>query len=139
MVAGESAFYRSDYNDALKAYTQALQLEPNNYFATLFTANTYDRKNDIAKAGEWYQRAIQLNPNIETAYRYYADMLAREGDMSKARAMLIQAAVAEPYNKIVWREIRAWAIINHTAFKIVYVSVPPPRKGDATSSGQPSP
>ena len=138
MVAGESAFYRSDYNDALKAYTQALQLEPNNYFATLFTANTYDRKNDVAKAGEWYQRAIQLNPNIETAYRYYADMLAREGDMSKARAMLIQAAVAEPYNKIVWREIRAWAIINHTAFKIVYVSVPPPRKGDATSSGQPS-
>jgi tetratricopeptide (TPR) repeat protein len=124
MLAGESAFSKRDFDEALKAYAKALELEPDNYSATLFTANTYDRKNDVAKAGEWYQRAIKLNPNIETAYRYYADMLAREGDMAKARTMLILAAVAEPYNKIVWREIRAWAIINNTAFNIVYVPIP---------------
>lgn len=139
MIAGESAFYRGDFNEALQAYEKALKLEPTNYSATLFIANTYDREKDFGKAAEWYDRAVQLNPNIETAYRYYADMLAREGDMSKARVMLIRAAVAEPYNKIVWREIRAWAIVNKTAFNIVYVSVPPPRKGDATSSGHPSP
>jgi tetratricopeptide (TPR) repeat protein len=138
MLAGESAFYRGDFNEALKAYEKALKLEPTNYSATLFIANTYDREKDFGKAAEWYERAVQLNPNIETAYRYYADMLAKEGDMSKARAMLIRAAVAEPYNKIVWREIRAWAIINNTAFNIVYISVPPPRKGDATPSGQQS-
>ena len=124
MLAGESAFSRRDFDEALKDYAKALKLEPTNYSATLFTANTYDRKNDFAKAGEWYDRAIKLNPNMETAYRYYADMLAREGDMAKARTMLILAAVAEPYNKIVWREIRAWAIINNTAFNIVYVGVP---------------
>jgi tetratricopeptide (TPR) repeat protein len=124
MLAGESAFSRRDFEVALKDYAKALELEPSNYSAALFTANTYDRKNDFAKAGEWYERAIKLNPNIESAYRYYADMLAREGDMAKARTMLIRAAVAEPYNKIVWREIRAWAIINNTAFNIVYVSVP---------------
>ena len=89
MMAGESAFSRRDFDEALKDYAKALKLEPTNYSATLFTANTYDRKNDVAKAGEWYERAIKLNPNIETAYRYYADMLAREGDMSKARTMLI--------------------------------------------------
>src|SRR5215469_3184078 len=124
MLAGESAFSRREFDEALKDYARARELEPGNYSATLFTANTYDRKNDFAKAGEWYQRAIKLNPNIETAYRYYADMLAREGDMSKARTMLILAAVAEPYNKIVWREIRAWAIVNNTAFKIVYLPIP---------------
>ena len=124
MLSGESAFSRRDFDGALKAYAKALEFEPTNYPATLFTANTYDRKNDFAKAGEWYQRAIKLNPNIETAYRYYADMLAKEGDMSKSRLMLIRAAVAEPYNKIVWREIRAWAIINNTAFNIVYVPIP---------------
>jgi tetratricopeptide (TPR) repeat protein len=124
MLAGESAFSRGDFDEALKAYAKALTLEPTNYSATLFTANTYDRKNDVAKAREWYERAIKLNPNLETAYRYYADMLAKEGDMSSARTMLIGAAVAEPYNKIVWREIRAWAIINNTAFKIVYVPIP---------------
>ena len=124
MLAGESAFSRRDFDEALKDYGKALELEPGNYSAALFTANTYDRKNDFAQAAEWYQRCVKLNPNIETAYRYYADMLAREGNMSKARAMLILAAVAEPYNKIVWREIRAWAIINNTAFTIVYVPIP---------------
>jgi tetratricopeptide (TPR) repeat protein len=124
VLAGESAFSRRDFDEALKDYAKALKLEPTNYSATLFTANTYDRKNNFARAAEWYKRAIKLNPNIETAYRYYADMLAREGDMAKARTMLIRAAVAEPYNKIVWREIRAWAIINNTAFNIVYVGVP---------------
>jgi len=130
MLAAEAAFSRRDFNEALQAYTKTLELEPTNYSATLFTANTYDRKNDVGTAGEWYERAIRLNPNVETAYRYYADMLAKAGDMGKARTMLISAAVAEPYNKIVWREIRAWATINKTAFNIVYVGVPPPPKND---------
>lgn len=139
MQAGESAFYRGDFNEALKAYEKALKLEPTNYSDTLFIANTYDREKELRQGRRMVRAGIQLDPNIETSYRYYADMLAKEGDMSKARAMPIHAAVAEPYNKIVWREIRAWAIINNTAFKIVYVCVPLPRKGDATSSGQPCP
>jgi Flp pilus assembly protein TadD len=124
MKAGEAAFARRDFDEALKDYAKALELEPTNYSAALFTANTYDRRNDFTKASEWYQRAMRLDPNTETAYRYYADMLAKQGDMATARTMLIHAAVAEPYNKIVWREIRAWAIINHTAFNIVYAGIP---------------
>jgi tetratricopeptide (TPR) repeat protein len=129
--AGEASFARRDFDKALRDYARALELEPANYSATLFTANTYDRKNDFAKAAEWYERVMRLDPNVETAYRYYADMLAKQGDMAKARTMLIHAAVAEPYNKMVWREIRAWAIINKTAFNIVYVDIPLPPKGDS--------
>jgi hypothetical protein len=62
-------------------------------------------------------------------------MLAKHGDMLKARSMLIRAAVAEPYNKIVWREIRAWAIINHTAFNIVYLPIPRLPKTAASTAG----
>ena len=129
MDASEAAFARRDFDTALRDYAQALELEPANYSAVLFTGNTYDRKNDFAQASVWYERAIRLDPNVETAYRYYADMLAKQGDMVKSRSLLIHAAVAEPYNKIVWREIRAWAIINHTAFNIVYVGIPRPPKG----------
>jgi tetratricopeptide (TPR) repeat protein len=132
MLAGESAFSRRDFDEALKEYAKALELEPSNYPATLFTGNTYDRANNFDKAAEWYERAIRLDPNIETAYRYYADMLAKQGDMAKARTMLIRAAVAEPYNKTVWREIRAWALLNHTAFNIVYVGIPAPPKNNST-------
>jgi hypothetical protein len=38
--------------------------------------------------------------------------------------MLIHAAVAEPYNRIVWRELQAWAAINHTRISEVVVGVP---------------
>ena len=124
MEAGEAAFARRDFDEAIKNYSRALELDPKNYTAALFIGNTYDKQNQFAKATEWYERAIQLDSNTETAYRYYADMLARQGDMAKARTMLIHAAVAEPYNKIVWREIRAWAIINHTAFNLVYAGIP---------------
>ena len=135
MVAGEAAFSRRDFDDALKNYAEALKLEPTNYSAVLFTGNTYDRKNDFANAGQWYERAIRLDPNIETAYRYYADLLAKHGDMVKARSMLIEAAVAEPYNKIVWREIRAWALINKTAFNLVYLPIPLQTKDQRGGSG----
>ena len=122
--AGEAAFARRDFDEALTAYAKALELEPANYSASLFTANTYDRKDDFAGASQWYERTMRLDPDVETAFRYYADMLARQGDMTKARSMLIHAAVAEPYNKIVWREIRAWALINNTAFNVVYLPIP---------------
>lgn len=128
MDAGEAAFARRDFDEALKDYAKALALEPKNYPAVLFTANAYDRKNDFAEAADWYERAIRLDPNTETAYRYYADMLAKQGNMGKARNMLIQAAVAEPYNKIVWREIRAWSTINKVPFNPVFVAIPMPRK-----------
>jgi tetratricopeptide (TPR) repeat protein len=107
MRAGEAAFLRRDFDEAISNLGRAFELQPDNHFAALFTGNAYDRKSDFAKAAEWYERAIQFDPNIETAYRYYADMLARNGEMAKARAMLIQAAVAEPYNRIVWLELHA--------------------------------
>lgn len=143
--AGEAAFSRHDFDEALKHYGKALKLEPENYLAALFTGNTYDRSNNFAKAAEWYERAAQLDPNVETAYRYYADMLARQGDMSKARTMLIRAAVAEPYNRIVWRELHAWAALNHTEINFVYAGIfpepkdsltPTPQPGDLSSAGE---
>ncbi len=124
MRAGEAAFARRDFAEALRNYSNALELEPNNYSAVLFTANTYDKQNGLAKGAEWYERAMQLEPNVETAYRYYSDMLAKQGDMAKARIMLIHAAVAEPYNRIVWRELHAWATLNHTHINEIYISVP---------------
>jgi tetratricopeptide (TPR) repeat protein len=134
MRTAEAAFARRDFDEALKNYAQALALEPSNYSATLFTANTYDRKNDFTEAGEWYERAMRLGPNVETAFRYYADMLAKQGDMAKARTMLIHAAVAEPYNRMVWRELHAWASLNKTTIHEVYIGRPVPKNLSSTIS-----
>lgn len=136
MRAGEAAFSRRDFAEARKNYMKALELEPRNYAAALFIANTYHRQEQWALGATWYERAIELDPDLETAYRYYADMLARTHDMTKARRMLIHAAVAEPYNRIVWRELRAWATLNHTQINQIYISVPPAPKKSPTSDDQ---
>ena len=136
MLAGEAAFSRRDFAEARQNYGRALDLEPKNYTAVLFTGNTYHKENDYAKAGEWYERAIQLDPNVETGYRYYAEMLVKKGDMSKARTMFIHAAVAEPYNRIVWRDLIAWAGFNRTELNFKYAGLlsdpKAPRKDEAT-------
>jgi len=123
MRAGEAAFSRRDFDEAIKNYSRALELEPKNYAATLFIGNAFQKKNDFARAAEWYEKAIQLDPNIETAYRYYAEMLVREGDMAKARSMLIHAVVAEPYNRMVWRDLMAWAALNRTELNFRYAGI----------------
>jgi tetratricopeptide (TPR) repeat protein len=123
MLAGEAAFSRRDFAEARKNYARALELDSKNYAAVLFTGNTYHKQEDYAKAGEWYQRAIQLDPNVETAYRYFAEMLVKEGNMSKARTMFIHAAVAEPYNRIVWRDLIAWDNMNKTELNFKYAGL----------------
>lgn len=125
MRAGEAAFSQHDFDKAIQHYSSALRLEPRNHVAALFIANAYDKKNDFARAGSLYESAIQLDPNIETAYRYYAHMLVKQGDMARARTMLIRAAVAEPYNRMVWRDLRAWANINHADLDFSYAGTYP--------------
>lgn len=123
MRTGEAAFARRDYDEAIKNYSRALELEPGNYAAVLFIGNSFFRKRDFAKANEWYEKAIQLDPNIETAYRYYADALASETDMAKSRSMLIHALVAEPYNRLVWRDLMTWTALNDTRLNFAYAGV----------------
>jgi hypothetical protein len=103
----------------------------------LFIGNTYDRQNEFSKGAEWYERAIQLAPNVETAYRYYAVLLAKQGEMARSRTMLIHAAVAEPYNRIVWRELNAWATLNKTQIARVFVAVPAEPGGDDAAIWKP--
>src|SRR5262249_11108414 len=109
--------------EAIENYAKALELEPKNYAAALFTGNTYDKQNDYVKAADWYEHAIQLDPNVETAYRYYGEMLVKRREMSKTRSMFIHAAVAEPYNRIVWRDLIAWARINRTELNFQYAGL----------------
>jgi tetratricopeptide (TPR) repeat protein len=137
MREGEAAFSRRQYDEARRKYERALQLEPANYSAAMFIGNTYDRENEFGKSAEWYQRAIQLAPDVETAYRYYAILLARHGDMANARAMLVHAAVAEPYNAVVWRELRAWATLNKTQIKQVFISTPVRQSVEPSAIWQP--
>lgn len=124
MRTGEAAFARRDFDEAIRSYSKALELDPKNAAAALFVGDSYFSKNDFANAGEWYGRASQVNPNLETPYRYYADMLIKSGQMDEARSKAIKAIVAEPYNPATWRELVTWANANHVQLVRVHVNIP---------------
>jgi tetratricopeptide (TPR) repeat protein len=132
MRAGEAAFGRRDFPEAIRQYSKVLELDPKNYSAALFIGDTYFTEKDFAQAAVWYERAIQLGPNRETAYRYYSDMLTRQGDMAKARTMAIRAVIAEPYNPITWRGLQAWARVNQLQLARMHMDIP----NSVTQSGE---
>jgi len=121
MKAGEAAFARHEFDEAIKNYSHALDVDPKSYHAALFVGDSYFASKRFSEAGEWYDRAVKINPNIETAYRYHADMLTKQGDFAAARTQAIEALVAEPYNAIPWRGLAAWGNAAHVQLQRVHV------------------
>jgi tetratricopeptide (TPR) repeat protein len=124
MKAGEAAFAKNDYEEAIKNYTHAAQLDPKNYHALLFIGDSYFAERKFPEAVQWYDRAISLDPNIETGYRYEADLYIKSGEMEKARQRSIQAVVADPYTQATWRALNYWANSNKVALSQRKISVP---------------
>ena len=109
MKAGEAAFAKNDFEEAIKNYKHAIELDPSNYFATLFVGDSYFALKQFPAAGEWYTKAEVLDPNQDTAFRYHGDMLTKQGDFAGARNLLLQGIVASPYDPKTWRALVAWA------------------------------
>lgn len=132
MKAGEAAFAKQDFDEAIKNYSHALDLDPKSYWAALFVGDSYFAAKKFLQAGEWYDRAAQIDPNRETAYRYQADMLTKQGEFGVARSLNIEAIVAEPYNAIPWRGLAAWANACHVKLQRVHIET----GGSATPNGE---
>src|SRR5256885_3162722 len=124
MRAGEAAFAKNDYDEAIKHYSRALELDPKKYHAALFVGDSYFAKKDFPNAVIWYDRAIALDPNIETAYRYEADLYIQSGEMEKARTRSIQAVVANPYSQVTWRALNYWATSNKLQLNRPHIKIP---------------
>ena len=124
MKAGEAAFAKNDYDEAIKYYSTALELDPKKYHAALFVGDSYFAKKDFPNAVIWYDKAIALDPNTETAYRYEADLLIKSGEMEKARTRSIQAVIANPYTQITWRALNYWATSNHVQLAQPKIKIP---------------
>ncbi len=121
MKAGEAAFVRKDFDEAIKSYAHALELDPKSYAAALFVGDSYFAAGKFPQAGEWYDRATEIDPNHETAFRYHADVLTKQGDFEHARILSIKAIVADPYNQIPWRGLVAWSNASHVPLQPVHI------------------
>jgi Tfp pilus assembly protein PilF len=132
MKRAEADFARGDYEKAREGYSQALLLDPTQYYAALFSGDTYFKEHKPGFAGSWFARAIEIDPNRETAYRYWGDSLTQEGKMDDARTKFIQAIVAEPYNQSPWVGVKQWADANKVQVHFLHLK----DRGSVSGEGQ---
>jgi len=109
MMEGENYFAQSKYDDAVKKFEKALELDPKLYRAALSAGDCYTARSDWGNAEKWYQKGIAIDPNRETAYRYSATPLMKQGKYDLARERYIEALITEPYSDLARRGISQWA------------------------------
>jgi len=124
MGRAEAAFAKADWDEAIKEYQRALELDPKLYLAAVDIGDTYFRLKKWDSAGEWFARAVAIDPNQEVAYRYWADVLMADGKMKEAREKFIQGVVAFPYAKTSWVGLNGWLTRNHLAYNKIQIKVP---------------
>jgi tetratricopeptide (TPR) repeat protein len=124
LKAGEAAFAKGAWQEAIAAYTRAWDLD-HNWRAALYLGDTYYAIQDTQRAGEWFAKAIDLEPDREQAYRYWGDALLKQGKMKEARLKYIEGVVAEPYNAASSAGLRKWLTQNKLALKKIPITLPP--------------
>ena len=135
MKEGEALFSQGKPDEALKKYQQALEVDPKNYHAALFSGDIYLQKQDYAQAETWYQKAIAIDPNKETAYRYSATPLMRQRKFEAARDRYVEAFISEPYNRFARAGLIQWGQVTQTQLAHPKIDIPTNvtfnEKGDA--------
>lgn len=109
MEEAEVNFAQGKFDEALKKYQEALELDPKIYYAALFSGDVYLQKGDYKEAEYWYKKAIEINPFIETAYRYSATPLMKQKKYDEALPRYIEAYITSPYNKLAVSGIANWS------------------------------
>lgn len=131
----EIKFAQSKYDEALPLYKKALEEDPKNYLAALYSADCLMQLGDYENAEKYYQKAIDIDPDRETAYRYSATYLMKQKKYDQARDRYIEAYIAEPYGGMSTRGISQWA--DATGAKLGHPKVDIP-KFDYDTNGKPT-
>jgi len=130
LTRGDQAFAKGDFPTTIEGYKRALALDPKLYQAPLFLGDVYYKMNQPDEAGKWYAAAIKMYPDRETAYRYWGDVLMKAGKMAEARSLLIDAIVAEPYNRAPWTGLGQWANAAHVKVAPPQIPIPDFKTGE---------
>ncbi len=124
LMEGEEAFNKGDFEAALVGYGKAEKLDPKLYEAPLYLGDVYWKMQNVAKAGESYARAIAIDPDRDTAYRFWGNVLMSADKMQEAREKLIDAVVAQPYQRATWSYLGTWAEKNNIKLAHPRVVIP---------------
>jgi tetratricopeptide (TPR) repeat protein len=93
---GLNAYIRDDFQGAIRHFTQAIKIDPNNAIVYNSRGKAYKNLGDTSKAIADYAQAIKIDPNYANAYNNRGNVYANLGDISRAIADHNQAIKINP-------------------------------------------
>ena len=95
-LAGKSQELAGKFDDAEKAWTKAISINPDYFLAYAYRAGLYDEQNKFDKALKDYRKVVETNPKYYFAYEALGILAWHEGNWDEARASFEKAY---SYNK----------------------------------------
>jgi tetratricopeptide (TPR) repeat protein len=102
LTEAEINFALRDFQNCIGLYAKTMEMDPTNYEAVLYIGDSYYADGQYIEAIEWFERATKVDPDKETAWRYWGDCLINLGKKDESRVKIIDALIAEPYNRLSW-------------------------------------
>lgn len=96
MDLGTYARFLGKFGEAEKAWTKAIELNPNYFLAYAYRAGLYDEQNQFVKALEDYRKVVETNPSYYYAYESIGILAWGQKHYDEARAAFEKAF---SYNK----------------------------------------
>jgi len=84
MLLGDALERDQAFDEAIRAFTQALESEPRNVWTVQSIAQTYERMGKPDDAMREYRRALQLKPHLGSAWLALGQLLEKKGQQTEA-------------------------------------------------------
>jgi tetratricopeptide (TPR) repeat protein len=108
--AGDDFFDVNKFEDAIVQYSNAIELDPENYKAYIARASAYERINKFAEAAEDYERALVFRDKDEEVHYLAGKAYYKAGNYGHALAKL-NNAIAKKSNYLEAYQIRTQVFI----------------------------
>ncbi len=93
---GLQYFYNKDFNQALKEFEKALELDPNYGVAVSMIANSYKKMGDFEQALPYFKKYASLSPGDADPFASLGDLYFRMGLLDKAKEKFKEALDVKP-------------------------------------------
>jgi tetratricopeptide (TPR) repeat protein len=123
LARGDAALERLDWDGAVKEYSLAVELSPDNYFTPVGIGLKYARLKQWTEAGKWYALSLRINPDGGAAYGNWVEALVEAGEMKEAREKLVQGLLISD-GSYINLPLNMWLNANHLSLKKIDIKVP---------------
>ncbi|TGL17040.1 tetratricopeptide repeat protein [Leptospira yanagawae] len=117
-LRGLSYFQLGKYQESVKDYSQAIQMDPNNPNFYFYRASAYDKLKQFEETESDLKKTISLNPNASNAMNYLGYLYAeKDKHPEEANSLLNKAISLEPDNPA-YQDSLGWVYYRKKEFNL---------------------